>query len=173
MADTVGAPLGSPKPRVFQSEPEHDSGRRLRSMGDFVCVQVVDPEIGCVVDEAAILGSQRDTPDDGEIRPAAINKYSRFVCRPPSRPVPIARCRSFCERQFPLFCKPYASSWRERKACRNLHQPGSRAIAAPPREETTPNYSLNHARSGSDKPSASTYPFPVRPRRSNLLPYYF
>src|SRR5712691_3818216 len=32
-----------------------------------------------------------------------------------------------------------------------------------PREETTPNYSLNHARSGSDKPSASTYPLPVRP----------
>src|SRR5437773_7131261 len=67
----------------------------------------------------------------------------------------------------------YASSWRERKACRNLHQPGSRAMAAPQREETTPNYSLNHARSGSDKPSASTYPLLVRPRRSNLLPYYF
>src|SRR5260370_15146379 len=42
----------------------------------------------------------------------------------------------------------------------------------PQGEETMPNYSLNHARSGSDKPSASTYPLPVRPRRSNLSPCY-
>src|SRR5712664_790403 len=42
----------------------------------------------------------------------------------------------------------------------------------PQGEETMPNYSLNHARSGSDKPPASTYPLPVRPRRSNLLPCY-
>ena len=44
-------------------------------------------------------------------------------------------------------------------------------IAPLPVEETMPNYSLNYARSGSDKPPASTYPLPVRPRRSNLLPY--
>src|ERR1700730_13362444 len=43
----------------------------------------------------------------------------------------------------------------------------------PPREHTTPHYSFNHARSGPDTPSASTYPLPVRPRRSNLLPHYF
>src|SRR6266704_34474 len=56
--------------------------------------------------------------------------------------------------------------------CRNLHQPGSRANAAPTGEETMPNYSLNHARSGSNKQTASTYPLLIRPRRSKLLRCY-
>jgi hypothetical protein len=50
-----------------------------------------------------------------------------------------------------------------------LPQPGSRAIAAPPGETTTPNYSLNHARPGSDNLTASTYPLLYRPRRSGPL----
>jgi len=37
---------------------------------------------------------------------------------------------------------------------------------------TTPNYSLKHARSGSDTSTASTYPFFIRPRRSRPLRSY-
>jgi len=40
------------------------------------------------------------------------------------------------------------------------------------RKTTTPNYSLNHARSGSDKETASTYPLLIRPLPSKLLRCY-
>jgi hypothetical protein len=40
------------------------------------------------------------------------------------------------------------------------------------RKTTTPNYSLNHARSGSDKETASAYPLLIRPRPSKLLRCY-
>src|SRR5208283_924309 len=43
---------------------------------------------------------------------------------------------------------------------------GRRLSPLPPEGETTPNYSLNHARSGSDSGTASTCPLLLQPRRS-------
>src|ERR1700704_3550309 len=42
----------------------------------------------------------------------------------------------------------------------------------PHRNATTPNYSLNHPRSGSDSLTASTFPMWLRPRRSGPLRSY-
>src|SRR5215467_3996454 len=53
----------------------------------------------------------------------------------------------------------------------SLLQSGSRAIAAPTEGETIPIYSLNYARSGSDKLTASTSPLRGRSRCSE--PCYF
>src|ERR1700751_6244937 len=59
----------------------------------------------------------------------------------------------------------------ERRACRELHIQAHVAIAAPRQGEiATPIYSLNHARSGSDRVTASTAPLCVRPRRSRVFP---
>jgi len=48
----------------------------LRGVGDFVRVQLLEPEVGSVVDKPSIFGSQRDMFNNGEICSAAINKYS-------------------------------------------------------------------------------------------------
>src|SRR6201987_3037751 len=59
----------------------------------------------------------------------------------------------------------------KRRACRELHIQAHVAIAAPRQGEiATPIYSLNHARSGSDRVTASTAPLCVRPRRSRVFP---
>src|SRR6516225_3693956 len=58
----------------------------------------------------------------------------------------------------------------KRRACHALHIQAHVAIAAPARGTATPIHSLNHARSGSDRVTASTAPLCVRPRRSRLFP---
>jgi len=55
--------------------------------------------------------------------------------------------------------------------CSYLNQ-GRGLSPLPPGNATTPNYSLNHARSGSDNLTASTYPLLYRPRRSGPLRAY-
>src|SRR6266566_2000367 len=64
------------------------------------------------------------------------------------------------------------SPGRERRACCGyLNQP--RGLSPLPQGKTTmPNYPLKHARSGSDRITASTSPLRVRPRRSELLRSY-
>src|SRR5208283_567108 len=76
------------------------------------------------------------------------------------------RPASFYEHRLPLFCRTSASSWRERRACCSYLNQGYGLSLLPQRNATTPNYSLNHARSGSDSLTASTSPIWLRPRRS-------
>ena len=61
---------------------------------------------------------------------------------------------------------------RERRACCGYLNQGRRLSALPQGNETTPNYSLNHARFGSDNLTASTYPLLYRPRHSGPLRSY-
>jgi hypothetical protein len=58
------------------------------------------------------------------------------------------------------------SSWRERRACCDFLNQGHRLSPLPPKEQTTPNYLLNHARSGSDTRTVSTSPVRTQSRRS-------
>src|SRR5215471_18341247 len=74
---------------------------------------------------------------------------------------------SSCGHRFPLFCKPSTfllAGSGERAAVTLTRVAGYRR--SPQGKTTTPNYSLKHARSGSDTSTASTYPFFIRPRRS-------
>src|SRR5580693_1352747 len=64
---------------------------------------------------------------------------------------------SFYEHQFPLSCKTLSTPGRERRACCGYLNQGRGLSPLPPGNATTPNYSLNHARSGSDNLTASTY----------------
>ena len=61
---------------------------------------------------------------------------------------------------------------RERRACCGYLNQGRGLSPLPPGETTTPNYSLNHARSGSDRLAASNSPLRSRPRRSRPLRSY-
>src|SRR5215467_6289037 len=61
--------------------------------------------------------------------------------------------------------------WERRVYCGYLNQ-GRGLSPLPQGKTTTPNYSLNHARSGSDSWTASTYPLGFRPRRSRPLQSY-
>jgi hypothetical protein len=55
--------------------------------------------------------------------------------------------------------------------CGYLNQ-GRGLSPLPQGETTTPNYSLNHARSGSGSYTASTSPLQIRPRRTEPLRSY-
>src|ERR1700688_4367753 len=61
---------------MISSGPEHDSGRRLRRMGDRVRVECHQPEVGSTVHKPAILGAHGDMFDNWEVRAAAIHKYT-------------------------------------------------------------------------------------------------
>src|SRR6516225_5241450 len=79
---------------------------------------------------------------------------------------------SFYEHRFPLSCRTYflLVGSGERAAVTLTRVAGYRR--SPRGKTTTPNYSLKHARSGSDKETASTYPLLIRSRRAEpLLPY--
>src|ERR1700736_169737 len=58
------------------------------------------------------------------------------------------------------------SPGREWRACCSYTNQGHGLSPLPQRNTTTPNYSLNHARSGSDMFTASTFPMLGQPRRS-------
>src|ERR1700757_2272713 len=58
------------------------------------------------------------------------------------------------------------SSWRERRACCEFLNQGHRLSPLPQKEQTTPNYLFNHARSGSDTRTGSTSPVRTQSRRS-------
>jgi hypothetical protein len=72
---------------------------------------------------------------------------------------------SSCEHQFPLFYKPCVPPGRERRACCEYLNQGHGLSPLPPGKTTTPNYSLNHARSASDTYTVSTFPLWHRSRR--------
>src|ERR1700751_681271 len=74
------------------------------------------------------------------------------------------RPASFYERRFPLFCRTSLPPGRERRGCCGYFNQGRGLSPLPQGKTTTPNYSLKHARSGSDKCSASTSPLESRPR---------
>src|SRR6266436_2900721 len=93
----------------------------------------------------------------------------RFRFRRQTQPLPAF----FYEHRFPLFCRTSLPPGRERRACCGyLNQ--ARGLSPPPRgKTTTPNYSLKHARPGSDRVTASTSPLisatsPLGPLRSYL-----
>src|SRR6266436_9697577 len=79
---------------------------------------------------------------------------------------------SFYEHRFPLFCRTSLPPGQERRACCGYLSQGHRLSPLPQGKTTTPNYSLNHARSGSDNLTASTYPLFYRPRHSGPLRAY-
>src|SRR5262249_39242691 len=58
------------------------------------------------------------------------------------------------------------SSWRERRACCEFLNQGHRLSPLPQGEVATPNYLLNHTRSGSDTRTVSTSPVRTQSRRS-------
>src|SRR6266849_1186917 len=58
---------------------------------------------------------------------------------------------------------------RERRTCCGYLKQGRGLSPLPQGKTTTPNYSLKHARSGSDSVTASTSPLSSRPRRSRRL----
>src|SRR5215472_17890534 len=79
------------------------------------------------------------------------------------------RPASFCEHRFPLFDKALSSSWRERRACYSYLNQGRGLSLLPQGNTTAPNYSLKHARSGSDSCTASKSPLIIRPHHSEPL----
>src|SRR5438876_11728371 len=58
----------------------------------------------------------------------------------------------------------------ERRTCCEFLKQGHGLSPLPQEGETTPNYSLNHARSGSDTRTASTSPLRNQSRRSEASP---
>src|SRR6267154_1897085 len=78
----------------------------------------------------------------------------RFRFRRQTQPLPAF----FYEHRFPLFCRTSLPPGQERRACCGyLNQ--ARGLSPPPRgKTTTPNYSLKHARSGSDRWTVSKSP---------------
>src|SRR5213078_1329158 len=63
---------------------------------------------------------------------------------------------SSCGPRFPLSCTTYAPHGRERRACCGYLNQGHGLSPLPQGKTTTTNYSLKHARSGSDTYTAST-----------------
>src|SRR6266566_8516591 len=63
----------------------------------------------------------------------------------------------------------HSSSWPEERACCGYLKQGRGLSPLQLGRTTTPNYSLKHARSGSDSVAASTSPLSSRPRRSGPL----
>src|SRR5437773_8119346 len=82
------------------------------------------------------------------------------------------RLASSCEHRFPLSYKACVPPGRERRACCGYFNQGRGLSPLPQGNTTTPNYSLKHARSGSDNETASTSPMWLRPRRSRPLRSY-
>src|ERR1700688_4276006 len=101
---------------------------------------------GCCQTSAAQTGTRRQLPRQTQPLPA-----------------------SFYEHRFPLFCRTSLPPGRERRACCSYLNQGRGLSPLPQGKTTTPNYSLKHARSGSDNLSASTYPLFYRPRRSGAI----
>src|SRR6516165_2666280 len=79
---------------------------------------------------------------------------------------------SFYEHRFPLFCRTLFLLALERRACCGYLNQARRLSPLPQGKTTTPNYSLKHARSGSDRVAASTSPLRSRPRRPGPLRSY-
>src|SRR5215472_1590902 len=82
------------------------------------------------------------------------------------------RPASSYEHRFPLSCKALVPPGRERRACCGYLNQARGLTLLPQGKTTTSNYSLKHARSGSDKHTASTNPLVGRPRRSRPLGSY-
>jgi hypothetical protein len=92
--------------------------------------------------------------EQGWSRPsdARTDTLHRLRRRPPRRPA------SSCGRQFPRSCTASASPWAERRAClvTSVRVASYRRVS--PENPATLNYSINHARFGSNSCSASTAP---------------
>ena len=113
----------------------------------------------CAVDSMTTSSTSRSTSQSARraqigrasSRPSGVRSGSRRRPRrrPPRPPA------SSCARQFPRSGTASASP-RGSGERASSHQSGSRAIVGPRRNATTLNYSVNHARSGSNSCSAST-----------------
>jgi hypothetical protein len=79
---------------------------------------------------------------------------------------------SSCGHQFPLFYRTSLPPGRERRACCGYLNQARGLSPLPQGKTTTPNYSLHHARSGSDSQTASISPLCARPRRSGPFRSY-
>src|SRR5438132_873311 len=88
---------------------------------------------GCCQTSAAQTGTRHQLPRQTQLLPA-----------------------SFYEHRFPLFCRTSLPPGRERRACCGYLNQGHGLSPLPQGKTTTPNYSLKHARSGSDTYTAST-----------------
>src|SRR5215469_6205968 len=82
------------------------------------------------------------------------------------------RPASSYEHRFPLSCKALVPPGRERRACCGYLNQARGLTLLPQGKTTTSNYSLKHARSGSDRVAASTSPLRSRPRRPGPLRSY-
>jgi hypothetical protein len=57
-------------------ESKHNSSGRLDRVGNRVGVQLSDPEVGCSVDQAAILRPQRDVIEDWKVGSSSVGKHA-------------------------------------------------------------------------------------------------
>src|SRR6266403_5392338 len=55
---------------------KHNSCGRLDRMGNRISVQLSDPEVGCAVDQAAILRPQRDMIEEWKVGSASVGKHA-------------------------------------------------------------------------------------------------
>ena len=55
---------------------KHNSRGRLDRVGNRVGVQLSDPEVGCAVDQAAILRPQRDVIEDWKVGSSSVGKHA-------------------------------------------------------------------------------------------------
>ena len=126
-------------PVLFQRFPHRPPVLRGRFHDDFLDL-VLDEPVG----QRAQIGRRSS-------RPSGVQSGSRRRPRrrPPRRPT------SSCARQFPRSGTASASPCGSGERA-SSHQSGSRAIAGLAEHATTLNYSVNHARSGSNSCSAST-----------------